>query len=97
MMLVINRRVAESVVVSDDVMVSVSLIGEDIVTFSLARVNCEFLGIISARLMQFVEITPEVGTAALRIDSDEVRIRSNAPARCLVGRAEARASRRRLN
>jgi sRNA-binding carbon storage regulator CsrA len=96
-MLVIKRRVAESVVVGDNVMVSVSAIGEDTVTFSLTRVNCEILGTISAPLMQFVEITPDVSAGALLIDGDEVRIGFNAPANCPVERAEAWASRRRLN
>jgi sRNA-binding carbon storage regulator CsrA len=96
-MLVIKRRVGESVVVGNDVMVSVSAIDEAAVTFSLTRVNCEYLGTIPAPLMQFVAITPEVSAAALLIDSDEVRIGINAPATCSVERAEAWASTRRRN
>jgi sRNA-binding carbon storage regulator CsrA len=93
--LVIKRRIGESVVVDNDVMVSVSAIDEDAVTFSLTRVTCEFLGTIPAPLMQFVEITREVSAAALLISGDKVRIGINAPATCSVERGEAWASTRR--
>jgi sRNA-binding carbon storage regulator CsrA len=74
-MLVLSRKLGESVVLDDKVAATVAVVGRDFVDLCLTKVGCgSQLGIESIRLREMTPVIPGISAVAARVQADKVRL-----------------------
>jgi sRNA-binding carbon storage regulator CsrA len=87
-MLVLRRRLGESIVFGDELVLTVSLLADDYVELTLITVNGSLLGTLTAHRDEYVTIADEIRVIASRFDPDCVRLGIEAPANWRISRGE---------
>jgi sRNA-binding carbon storage regulator CsrA len=73
-MLVLSRRLGESLVINDQLVLTVALLTDDYVELSLINVGGTFLGSFTARTNQPIRVTDDIQIVAVRIEGERVRL-----------------------
>jgi sRNA-binding carbon storage regulator CsrA len=78
-MLVLSRRLGESVVINGQLVLTVAFLAEDCVNLSLINVGGSFLCSVTARANESVRFTDDVQVVAIRFEGENVRLGVDGP------------------
>ena len=78
-MLVLSRRSGESLVINDQLVLTVALRAEDYVELSLINVTGSFLGSFTARVNETVSFTDDLQVTVVQFEAEKVRLGVEGP------------------
>ena len=78
-MLVLSRRLGESVVINDQLVLTIALLVDDYVELSLIRVDGSFLGSFNAHFDEYLTLTDEIQVIPIRFEGETVRLGLEGP------------------
>jgi len=87
-MLVLSRRLGESVVINDRLVLTVALLTDDHVELSLINVTGSLVGTFTTRVNDRISLPEDVQIIVIRLEDDKVRIGFDGPADSRFHRGE---------
>jgi sRNA-binding carbon storage regulator CsrA len=88
-MLVLSRKVSESVVVDLEFFVTVTFLGDPAVEYSLSTLNRKHITTLTVRRNESITLGAGVRATVIRFEEDRVRLGFEIPPECRVDRAES--------
>jgi len=87
-MLVLSRRLGESLVINDQLVLTVAFLAEDYAELSLINFSGSLLGTFTARVNEKLRLTDDIEVVAVRFEGGKVRLGVEGPADCTFDRGE---------
>jgi sRNA-binding carbon storage regulator CsrA len=78
-MLVLSRRLSESVVINGQLVLTVALLADDHVELSLVSVGGSLVGSFTARANESVRLTDDIQVIVIRFEGEKVRLGVEGP------------------
>jgi carbon storage regulator CsrA len=87
-MLVLSRRLGESLVVNDQLVLTIALLAEDYVELSLINATGSFLVSFTARADESVSLTDAIQVTVIQFEGEKVRLGVEGPRDSRIDRGE---------
>ena len=73
-MLVLSRRLGESVVINDQLVLTVAFLADDCAEFSLINIDGSFVGSFNAHLHEWFRLTDDIQVFVVQFEGEKLRL-----------------------